>query len=365
MAESLGQKMARWLREGVPIQEILRRREEFRNRSHAEAVKELKEEKERKEAARVARMKPVSKCFRIGRQIFWEAPDSPEPVIWYRIHEQNGDGSWGVHGTTLPPTARESVLYGDALCRIEAKYAQTGFATPGLGPVLQWNPEDGRFLVNGVRYYVAEKMRQGNIVGANRWRRALAGMGVTEAKVGIAGGPLVHPLEPAMTAEEAQSYVDKGWNRWIPVARTMARLQNWTKPLRQVVPDPEPKPEPKPEEVTLILSAVTSNANTGAFGQHRTPPRGGSISPSSFTIGGQVYKIRGWYMHKTYTGYNFQLNLNSAVEETRFKEAGITIDLGQGDVINSSNMAEYGSTINHRISKLYEGGKTYKIKLTK
>ena len=221
MAETLSQKIRRWILEGVPIPEIIRRRNAHR-RAKYEAHRE---EARKKEATRLDRMTPVEKCWRIGRQIFWTPPKSSERVIWYRIHEQRQDGGWFVHGTTLPSTAREAVLYGDGLCRIEAKYSQTGFATPGLGPVLKWHPEDGRFLVNRVRYYVSEKIGQNRPTGVERWRRALAGLGVIEAKVGWAGRGLVYPLNPPMTAREAQSYADRGWNRWVPVARAIRRLE--------------------------------------------------------------------------------------------------------------------------------------------
>ena len=225
MAESLGQKIRRWILEEVPIREILRRRNAIIRGEHEDARAERRRKEEAEEKARVARMKPPARCWRIGRQVFWEPPDSPERVIWYRIYEQHGDGSWGVHGTTLPPTAREAVLYGDGLCRVEAKYAQTGHATPGLGPVLKADPDDPRFLVNTVRYYVAEKREQGRVEGSIRWRRVLAGLGVIEAKVGWAGRAPVAPMDPPMSAAEAQDYAARGWGRWIPVARALARLQ--------------------------------------------------------------------------------------------------------------------------------------------
>ena len=225
MAESLSQKIRRWILEGVPIMEVLRRRNAILRGEQVEAREERKRKEEAEEKARFARMKPPAKVWRIGRQIFWKAPDSIERVIWYRIHEQNADGSWFVHGTTLPPSAREAVLYGDGACRVEAKYAQTGFKTPGLSERLEADPQDPRVLVNTVRFYVSEKIEQRRPTGVERWRRVLAGFGVTEAKVGWAGRAPVHPLDPPMTAEEAESYAARGWTRWIPVARVLRRFE--------------------------------------------------------------------------------------------------------------------------------------------
>ena len=118
MAESLGQKIARWLREGVPIGEILRRRRDHMRASYNARVAERK----KKEADRLAKMTPPARCWRIGREVFWEHPDSPIPVNFFEISEQMSDGRWTVHGTKTPADKHEAVLYGDGACRVEACY---------------------------------------------------------------------------------------------------------------------------------------------------------------------------------------------------------------------------------------------------
>ena len=102
-----------------------------------------------------------------------------------------------------------------------------------------------------------------------------------------------------MTAIEAQELATRtGDHWWSQAARTMARLQGVTLPLNPPASRIPTSPDPREKEavnISLSLSAVARGTNTGAFGQHRNPPPGGSISPSSFEIDGRTYSIRGWY----------------------------------------------------------------------
>lgn len=367
MAETLGDKIARWYREGVPIAEILRRRLEHMRARYDARVAERKQ----KEAARLAKMTPPARCWRIGREVFWEHPNSPIPVNFFEISEQMSDGRWTVHGTKTPADKHEAILYGDGPCRVEACYPQTGlYQFPGLGPILEADPEDFIFLVGRIRFFASREIQNGKGTTADLWRRALAGLGVIDAAVGWAGRPLVSPLGPPMTAIEAQHHANRtGDSWWFQTARVMARLQGVTLPPKEdpaAKPEPEKGPQMKPQvDIFLSLVAAASNANTGAYGQHRNPPGSGSLTPSQFTIEGKKYQVRGWYTHRNSSGPNFQLNLNSRAEEEAFKAAGVRIDLGQGDVINSADMAVYGGTLNHRINALYVDGKAYKISIRK
>lgn len=191
-------------------------------KTRATAVSEHK----RKAQEREKRMKPVKRAWRIGRQIFWAPPEveSDLQVNYYTIHESTPGGHWYVHATRTPAYHHEASLYGDGPCKIEVCYT-AGVSAKNrhklFSRLLVAHPADPPYLVSHVRYYAQEPKGRGH---QDRWRRALAGLGVVDAKVGKAGGRLIHPLKPPMNCGEAQGYARRGWTRWAPVARVMERL---------------------------------------------------------------------------------------------------------------------------------------------
>ncbi len=92
--------------------------------------------------------------------------------------------------------------------------------TPGVDPA----------LVAQVRGYAAETWKHPDHV--KRWKQVLAAFGDDNGYT-------------AMTAAEAQTYADRGWQRWVPVAAALAAL--------------EAAPEPQQQQ-TVTLPAVTVSA---------------------------------------------------------------------------------------------------------
>lgn len=180
---------------------------------------------------RETRMLPVKRAWRIGRQIFWEAPDhdSDLQINYYTIHEANELGNWCVHATRTPANKHEASLYGDGPCKIEISYT-AGVSAKNrhklFSELLEWHREDPKYLVSHMRYYAQEPH---GATHQDRWKRALAGLGIVDAKVGKAGGHLIHPLNPPMPVNEAQQYMNWGWRRWDPVVRVMRRLKRESK----------------------------------------------------------------------------------------------------------------------------------------
>ena len=179
---------------------------------------------------RETRMKPVKRAWRIGRQIFWEAPDcDPDlQVNYYTIHECNEYGHWYVHATRTPAQRHEASLYGDGPCKIEVCYT-AGVSAKNrnklFSRLLRHAPGDPKYLVSHMRYFAQEHGRGTN--HEKRWCRALSALGVINAKPGKAGGYLIYPMKrPVMELREAQDYANRGWTRWDPVVRVMERLKN-------------------------------------------------------------------------------------------------------------------------------------------
>lgn len=74
---------------------------------------------------------------------------------------------------------------------------------------------DNTALINQLKVYQAETHHGDAHI--ERWTRALAALG---------SGSHANP----MTASEAQTYVDKGWNRWIPVRDALRAMQTTPEP---------------------------------------------------------------------------------------------------------------------------------------
>ena len=111
----------------------------------------------------------------------------------------------------------------------------------------------------------------------------------------------------------------------------------------------------------MALAAAASGSNVGAFGQHRTPSGSGSISPREFTIGGQTYAIRGWY---TDAANRLVVNMDSSAQEAAFVAAGLTVDLGQGQTIDTGDMTNSGGILTIAVTAQYVSGQSYTINIT-
>lgn len=211
----------------ISVREFLEWRKRWRANKNTRA-KALSDHN-RRANEREKRMKPVKSSWRIGRQIFWEEPDVDDDlqVNYYTIHEGNEWGNWCVHATRTPANKHEASLYGDGPCKVEVSYTAGVTAKNRnklFSPLLEWHREDPKYLVSHMRYYAQEA--PDSHIHSQRWRQALAALGVVDAKVGKAGGRLIYPLNPPMTLAEAQGYADKGWGRWYPVVRVMKRLES-------------------------------------------------------------------------------------------------------------------------------------------
>ena len=78
----------------------------------------------------------------------------------------------------------------------------------------------------------------------DRWDRALLAFGET-----VSDGALT-----PMTAAEAQTYADRGWNRWVEVTRALGEIEA---SARNAVPPPQPTQVPQPLYDSLIADVNT------------------------------------------------------------------------------------------------------------
>ena len=200
-----------------------------------------KAERERKEKARQAKLylerarikalrRPPARVWRIGQTLFWEPPETEGQLkpAGYWVSEQR-NGHWTNHGDYVLPDVFESQLFGTGPARVEAYYNDTALGEAYHSPAVEIAEGEHRFLVGAVKWYVTEKTRQGRAVGVERWRRVLAAFGVGEKYYDLRRGTVRNgqlPLDPAMSADEAQGYADLGWSRWKPVALALRRLEN-------------------------------------------------------------------------------------------------------------------------------------------
>ena len=215
----------------MAIPEYLRKLLEWKRRLMADKAREnerlTREYKARQQAKRdriKALRRPPARVWRVGSTIFWEPPetvDQLEPAGYWIGEERHG--AWTKHGDYLRPNVRSAQLFGDGAgaATVEAYYHDTALGEAYISPAVE-RPDEDPFLVNKVRYYVSVGGRPP--IYYERWRRVLAGFGVAQPK--RVRGKSVAPLAPAMTAREAQSYADRGWERWVPVAKALRRIES-------------------------------------------------------------------------------------------------------------------------------------------
>lgn len=197
-------------------------RRQDRQQKQTLAARRAKEKEAR--AAQEALHQPCARVWRVGRTLLWEPPetfDQLKPAGFWISEERNG--AWTMHGDYLPAHAREAELFGDGPARVEVVYPN--YLSRGKpSAIIEESPGEQRFAVSRVRYWCTQEGRPDAYY--ERWRRVLAGFGVQEGKKGHADKPEVYPLEPAMTAAEAQSYLDRGWgSRWEEVTPILRRLE--------------------------------------------------------------------------------------------------------------------------------------------
>ena len=133
---------------------------------------------------------------------------------------------------------REGRLFGDGPCRLRSSI-QAICRAASTSPVIEETPGEDRFAVSRVRYYCTQLAQGEEYV--NRWRRVLAAFGVVNGKKGHASRPLVWPLDPPMTVEEAERYLGQerqqidGQQRdpWAMVLPILKRLTGWLPPMAE------------------------------------------------------------------------------------------------------------------------------------
>lgn len=196
---------------------------EDNRRQVREAERKQKEEREAKLAKIKSLRRPPSKVWRVGATVFWLPPETADELApdGYWISEVR-NGSWTKHGDYLLPKYRSAQLFGkgEGPAVVECYYHGTALGEAYVSEEIPV-PDEDPFLVNKVRYYVSESGRPQ--VYYERWRRVLAGFGVAQGK--RVRMKTILPLSPAMTADEAQSYADRGWGRWVPVAAALKRIE--------------------------------------------------------------------------------------------------------------------------------------------
>ena len=206
-------------------------REQYRKERQAaeqRRLDSLKAVKEQEYARIKALRRPPARVWRVGSTLFWDPPETADELRpdGYWISEQRADGSWTKHGDYLPHTARETrwlINPVNSTLKVETWYPQMSLYESYPSDPVPTVEGEPWWLVGRVRFYASDMNLRP--IGRERWRRVLAAFGAKEALVGWAGRPPVGPLDPPMTAAEAQIFADKGWERWIPVARALHRLE--------------------------------------------------------------------------------------------------------------------------------------------
>ena len=94
-------------------------------------------------------------------------------------------------------------------------------------------------LISNIKEYAAETYRGQEHV--DRWHRVLKTFGVEE-----------FPGLTTMTSEEAYTYVQQGWNRWIPVVAELKVFETWQEQQQPPQPEQPPQQEQQPIPVNLV-----------------------------------------------------------------------------------------------------------------
>ena len=173
----------------------------------------------------------------------WRAGDHVDR--WNRVL-----AAFGVLEHDDPMTAQEAQTYADrgwdrwipvveALSKLELQTV----SEPEQAAQEQQSTGVDADLVATVKGYAAETWRAGDHV--DRWNRVLAAFGVLEH-------------DDPMTAQEAQTYADRGWDRWIPVVSALTALEASTQASQAPV-------DLTPPVITLLGSQQITIAFNGTF----------------------------------------------------------------------------------------------------
>ena len=125
-----------------------------------------------------------------------------------------------------------------------------------------------------------------NKAHTDRWDRALLVFGETVADTTLT----------AMTSSEAQGYADRGWNRWVEVAKALKELETASADaeLQQLQMQ---TPAPGDTVWSATLTAFNEGIFVGcddAYGQGCEL----NLSENSFTYKGKTYVVTGLYLHR-------------------------------------------------------------------
>ena len=215
-------KVPEYLLRALGLREAAQKSREKAQRKHEERKK--REQERIKSLRRPPRNVQLHLIFggRKGK-VTWEPPETAgelKPAGYWVSEERNGE--WTAHGDYVLPHIRSAVLFGTGPARVETWYHQMALEesypasavpvvdTPAVPTDLPSDPNPHADLIETVRGYLTAKGRPPGYY--DRWRRVLAGLGAeTHAN--------------PMKADEAQSYVDRGWgDRWPPVVKALREM---------------------------------------------------------------------------------------------------------------------------------------------
>ena len=191
-------------------------------RAQAQYDREAAEEAER--AAREALRLPPARVWRVGQTALWRPPETVDQwrPLGYWIIE--GD-SW--HGDYVPHDVFESQCFGTGPVKVQAVYEDMGHFQGSISPPAHYAEGEDPYLIGTARHYASQTdMGEAHV---EHWRRVLAAFGVTggrwyDLRRGVQDSD-VQPLDPPMTAAEAQAFLDRGWGTWEPVVPVLRRLE--------------------------------------------------------------------------------------------------------------------------------------------
>ena len=179
----------------------------------------------------------------------------------------------GVVRTTLPGSALDSAAYvkihdGDnsgrqGTSQNDEMYSSALSADEEASPQAEESCVSGS-LVADVQGYAGETWR-GSPVHVERWERVLAAFGET-------GSYSANP----MTAAEAQTYADRGWNRWVPVVAALECVETTPHEQPEAQPEAQPAQEPTPPppaepEITIAAGPDVTEGGDAEFTITATP----------------------------------------------------------------------------------------------
>ncbi len=175
----------------------------------------------------------------------------------------------GVVRTTLPGSASDSAAYVNihdsdnsgrqGTSQNDEMYSSALSADEEASPQAEESCVSGS-LVADVQGYAGETWRE-SVDHVERWERVLAAFGET-------GSYSANP----MTATEAQTYADRGWNRWVPVVTALECIETTPHEQPEAQPEAQPAQEPTPPpQVSIAAGADVTEGSDAEFTITATP----------------------------------------------------------------------------------------------